>query len=306
MLQIRNSDRRGYAFLTPTAMGIFSAMKIAILGPGAIGSTFAWHLSRAGHDVTVVARGARLRWLEEERAIVRGDGERAGVTVASSLDAATPWDLVLVTVLSPQVAAVLPALRASAARRVMFMFNTFEPLEPLREAVGAERFRFGFPGGVFTLLIDGRIHPQVRAGTTVDDAEVAELFNAAGVPTVVERDMQSWLRSHAAMVAPLMSIGVLVHARGAGVTWEEAATHARAFAAGFEIVRAHGNAILPAVLGMSARLPRVVVTALLWMMSRTKMSSDLGRLGAAEPRMLIDMMNTAAPQLAAPLLAIRP
>ncbi|WP_437328310.1 ketopantoate reductase family protein [Sorangium sp. So ce381] len=281
-------------------------MKIAILGPGAIGSTFAWHLSRAGHDVTVVARGARLRWLEEQRTIVRGDGERAGVTVASSLDAATPWDLVLVTVLSPQVAAVLPAVRASAARRVMFMFNTFEPLEPLREAVGAERFRFGFPGGVFTLLIDGRIHPQVRAGTTVDDADVAELFNAAGVPTVVERDMQSWLRSHAAMVAPLMSIGVLVHARGAGVTWEEAATHARAFAAGFEIVRAHGNAILPAVLGMSARLPRVVVTALLWMMSRTKMSSDLGRLGAAEPRMLIDMMNTASPRLAAPLLAIRP
>ncbi|WP_437799930.1 ketopantoate reductase family protein [Sorangium sp. So ce693] len=281
-------------------------MKIAILGPGAIGSTFAWHLSRAGHDVTVVARGARLRWLEEERAIVRGDGERAGVTVASSLDAATPWDLVLVTVLSPQVAAVLPALRASAARRVMFMFNTFERLEPLRDAVGAERFRFGFPGGVFTLLIDGRIHPQVRAGTTVDDADVAELFNAAGVPTVVERDMQSWLRSHAAMVAPLMSIGVIVHARGAGVTWEEAATHARAFAAGFEIVRAHGNAILPTAIGVSARLPRVVVTALLWMMSRTKMSSDLGRLGAAEPRMLIDMMNTAAPQLAAPLLAIRP
>ncbi|WP_437539788.1 2-dehydropantoate 2-reductase N-terminal domain-containing protein [Sorangium sp. So ce726] len=281
-------------------------MKIAVLGPGAIGSTFAWHLSRAGHDVTVVARGARLRWLEGERAIVRGDGERASVTVASSLDAATPWDLVLVTVLSPQVAAVLPTLRASTARRVMFMFNTFEPLEPLREAVGAERFSFGFPGGVFTLLIDGRIHPQVRAGTTVDDAEVAELFNAAGVPTVVERDMQSWLRSHAAMVAPLMSIGVIVHARGAGVTWKEAATHARAFAAGFEIVRAHGNAILPAAIGMSARLPRVVVAALLWMMSRTKMLSDLGRLGTAEPRMLIDMMNTAAPRLAAPLLAIRP
>jgi len=281
-------------------------MKIVIVGPGAIGSTFARHLSRAGHDVTVVARGTRLGWLEKERAIVRSDGERASVTVASSLDATTPWDLVLVTVLSPQVAPLLPTLRASAARRVMFMFNTFESLTPLREAVGADRFSFGFPGGVFTLLIDGLIHPQVRAGTTVDDAEVAKLFNAAGVPTLAERDMQSWLRSHAAMVVPLMSIGVIAHTRGAGVTWNEAATHARAFAVGFEIVRALGNAILPTSVAVFTRLPRVVVTALLWLMSRTKMLSDLGRLGTAEPRMLIDMMNTAAPQLAGPLLAIRP
>lgn len=281
-------------------------MQIAILGPGAIGSTFAWHLSRAGHDVTVVARGERLSWLEKERAVVRGDGQRAAVAVASSLDTSRAWDLVLVTVLSPQVAAILPVLQASAARRVMFMFNTFEPLGPLREAVGAARFGFGFPAGVFTLLIDGRIHSQVHAGTTVDDAEVAQLFSAAGIPTVVQRDMQSWLRSHAAMVVPLMSTGVIVHARGRGMTWQEASVHARAFAAGFEIVRAQGNAILPTVLGILVKIPGPIVTGLLWALSRTKMLRDLGRLGPAEPRMLIDMMNQAAPKLAAPLLAIRP
>jgi len=281
-------------------------MNIAILGPGAIGSTFAWHLSRAGNDVTVVARGARLNWLEHEGAIVRGDGERATVTVASSLDTTTPWDLVLVTVLATQVDAVLPTLVASSARRVMFMFNTFEQLDPLRDAVGVARFSFGFPGGVFTLLIDGKIHPQVRSGTTVDDAATAELFKAAGIPTVVERDMQSWLRSHAAMVVPLMSLGVIVHGRGAGVTWKEAATHARALVAGFEIVRVHGNALLPAAVSLLAQFPRLLIMTLFWLLSRTKTLSDLGRLGATEPRMLIDMMNRAAPELAAPLLAIRP
>jgi 2-dehydropantoate 2-reductase len=281
-------------------------MKVAILGPGAIGSTFAWQLSRAGNDVTVIARGARLAWLEKERAIVRGDGERADVRVAATLDPATAWDLVLVTVLAPQVKAVLPALRASAARRVMFMFNTFESLEPLRDAVGAGRFSFGFPAGVFTLLVDGRIHPQIRSGTTVDDEPSAKLFTDAGIPTVVERDMGSWLRSHAALVAPLMSIGVLVHGRGSGITWREAAAQARAFAAGFAIVRAQGNEILPSALAWVARAPHALVTALSWALSRTRALRDLGALGSAEPRMLIDMMNAADPGRAGPLRAIRP
>lgn len=56
-------------------------MKIAILGPGGIGSTFAFQLARAGHDVTVVARGARLAYLEREQAIVKDTGERAAVRV---------------------------------------------------------------------------------------------------------------------------------------------------------------------------------------------------------------------------------
>ncbi|MFO0610845.1 MAG: 2-dehydropantoate 2-reductase N-terminal domain-containing protein [Polyangiales bacterium] len=280
-------------------------MNIAIVGPGAIGSTFAFILSRAGHEVTVVARGARLAALERERAIVRGDGERAAVAVAAALDPSAAYDLVLVTVLAPQVGAVLPALRASAARKVMFMFNTFEPLEPLVDAVGAARFAFGFPMGVFTLLVDGRIHPQVRAGTVSTDASWAKVFSDAGIPTAVEGSMHGWLRTHAALVAPMMAAGVISHARGE-VTWPEAVAHAEAFRAGFRIVRALGHAPNPAAFGAVARLPRGALAALFWVLGRTRMSRDLGALGEAEPRMLIDMMSAAAPELAAPLRAIRP
>jgi 2-dehydropantoate 2-reductase len=53
-------------------------------------------------------------------------------------------------------------------------------------------------------------------------------------------------------------------------------------------------------------LPRFVLTVLLWLFSRTKILRDLGALGSAEPRMLIDMMSAAAPDLAGPLRAIRP
>jgi len=281
-------------------------MKIAVFGPGAIGSTFAFQLSRAGHDVTVVGRGARLAQLVRERAIVKASGERAEVEVAATLAPAVAFDLVLVTVLASQVDAVLPALRASAARKVMFMFNTFQSIEPLRDAVGPERFAFGFPGGVFVLLKAGRIAPQIRRGTTVSDPQWATRFTAAGIPTVVDEDMQSWLRSHAAMVYPLMAIGVLVLSRRAGISWREAVRHAEAFVAGMRIVRAMGNDLRPKLLARVSRTPGVVMAGLLWLMSRTKMLRELGELGSAEPRLLADMMTAARPELAGPLAAVRP
>jgi 2-dehydropantoate 2-reductase len=254
----------------------------------------------------VVARGARLAWLEREQAVVLGSGERAAVTVRSALDEQWAWDLVLVTVLATQVDAVLPSLRVSAAHAVMFMFNTFESLEPLRQAVGPERFAFGFPGGVFALMKDGRVQPQIRSGTTASDAKWAALFTEAGIPCVVEDDMQSWLRTHAAMVAPLMAIGTIVHARGSGVSWQEASVHATAVEAGVRIVQAAGNELRPASVRTLLTLPHGILTATLWALSRTKTLRDLGALGATEPRMLIDMMQASAADLAAPLSAIRP
>jgi 2-dehydropantoate 2-reductase len=281
-------------------------MRIAIVGPGAIGSTFAYQLAKGGHAVTVIARGARLEQLQRDQAIVLASGERAAVEVHGALDAATPYDLVLVTVLAPQVGAVLPALRASAARRVMFMFNTFEPLDPLREAVGAERFVFGFPGGVFTILRDGKIEPQIRAGTTVGDAAWAKLLTEAGIPAEVDGDMHAWLRSHAALVVPLMAMSTVVVQRGAGVSWREAGAYAEAMEVGFRIVRELGHTITPSSVRTLSGLPRPIARAALWGMSRTKMVRDLGALGPAEARMLIDMMTAAAPGKTAALLAIRP
>ncbi len=281
-------------------------MQIAIVGPGAIGSTFAYQLAHAGHTITVIARGARLARLQRDQAIVLASGERAAVQVSAALDPAVAYALVLVTVLAPQVAEVLPALRASAAGTVMFMFNTFEPLDALRDAVGRERFAFAFPGGVFTLLSDGVISPKIRAGTVSDDPAWARVFTEAGIPTTVEPDMHAWLRSHAALVAPLMALGVTAVQRAAGLTWREAGEYVAALAAGFRVVRALGHAVTPKSLHTVSRLPRSVVQAMVWAMSRTAVGRDLGKLGPAEPRMLIDMMTAAAPGQTDALLAIRP
>lgn len=284
-------------------------MQIAILGPGGIGSTFAFRLARAGHDVTVIARGARLAHLEREQAIVTSAGERAAVRVEGALDPAIAWDLVLVTVLASQVDAVLPALAASAARTILFMFNTFEPLERLRAAVGRERAAFGFPA-ILAWLDDGVLTSRVVTRgpllTPVSDPAWAQVFTAAGITAVVEPDMQSWLRTHVAFVVPGMIASVRAHDRRAGISWSEAKALARASDEGFRLVRQLGDAIVPAAMVTYSRLPTAATAALLWVMSRVPSIRRSGAAGPGEPRTLIDMMIAAAPDRTRALLAVRP
>lgn len=283
-------------------------MKIAVIGPGGIGSTFAFQLARAGHDVTVVARGKRLAQLQRDPAIVKATGERAAVAVSAALDEATEWDLVLAPVLATQVDALLPALAASKARTIMFMFNTFEPLARLRAAVGAERFAFGFPAilaGVEDGLLTTKIVDRPMC-TTVTDAGWAKVFGDAGVPAAVEADMESWLRTHAAMVVPVMIAAGRSYQRQAGVTWAEAMQLARAADEGLRLVRGLGFRITPASMVTLSHLPIRVLATLLWSMSRLAVIRRSGAAGFVEPRGLIDAMAAAAPGQTPMLLAVRP
>lgn len=282
-------------------------LRLAIVGAGAIGTAFAFELARAGHDVTVVARTSRLAALRRDGGIVTHDGRRASVTVHERLDVDSAYDLVLVTVLAPQVDALLPTLRESRAQRVMFVFNTFDPIAPLKAAVGVERTTFGFPMGIFSLLKDGRIDHVVRSGTTVERADDAALFSAAGIPTTTTPDMHAWLRSHAALVVGMMSIGVRAFSTQRGARWREADDAARATQQAFALVRALGHPLLPGAVDVMARAPRLVWAAFFFLTSRTPLLRDLGALGPHEPRMLIDQM-LALPQAggAAALAALRP
>lgn len=72
-----------------------------------------------------------------------------------------------------------------------------------------------------------------------------------------------------------MAVGVLSLSRGAGISWREARLHADALLAGMRIVRALGNAVRPAVVAALPRIPRVVLAALLWLISRTSMREAL-------------------------------
>jgi 2-dehydropantoate 2-reductase len=282
--------------------------KIAIIGAGAVGSAFALQLARAGHDVTVVARGSRLAQLQRDGAIVTTAAERVPVQVSAALDPTIAFDLVLVAVLASQVDPLLPALAASKARTVMFMFNYFAPLAPLRDAVGAARFAFGFPA-VLARLEEGRLASQFFARgirTTVTDAAWARLLTDAGIGSVVHPEMEAWLHCHVALVVPLMTAAALAHTRGAGVSWAQARSLARALNEGFRVVRELGHAITPAPIAALSRMPMPLTTLFIWTVSRLDAVRQMGAAGAGEARTLIDAMTAAARSQTPALLAIRP
>jgi 2-dehydropantoate 2-reductase len=283
-------------------------MQIAIVGAGRIGSTFAFQLARAGHDVTLIARGARLSALQHDPAIETVSGERARVKVEGAIDLMKRWDLLLVTVLAHQVDDLLPSLHLSAAKKIMFMFNTVESLTRLREAVDPARFEFGFPT-VMAAFVDGKLkHSVDKPGqiTTVTSEHFRALFAEAGIPAEICADMESFLRSHAAFVVPLMAMGQVVYARGMGISWPEAKRYARAMAEGFGLVERLGNSLTPAAVSLLSRLPHWLATALMWGASRLGAVRELGAMGPTEVRQLIDAMTAAAPDENSELLAIRP
>ncbi|WP_059413384.1 ketopantoate reductase family protein [Cupriavidus basilensis] len=283
-------------------------MKIILIGTGRIGSAVAFCLAKAGHDITVMARGARFDTLSREGAIITVDGQRMPVKVVQTLDPAAPYDLAIVTVPEHQVAPLLPALSASSASTILLMFNTFQGTEPYRAAIGIERFAFGFPK-MSAFLVDQRLRFRVDGPgmvTTLTNPALATLFREAGMPSEVEDDMDAFLRSHVAFVVPSFLAALLTWKRATSLTWAEARQLDVAWVEGFELVQSLGHALKPRLLGTLAGLPSIVRTGLLWILSRTRPIKDLGEFGPTETRALIDAMAVAASGNIPHLLALRP
>ena len=250
-----------------------SPLSIAVIGAGKIGSTFAYQLVRAGHDVTVIARpdSLRLHQLQRDQAIILKTGEHAEVRVADNLDEEAAYNLVLVTTPAHQVDAVLPALQRSKAQWVQFMFVTFEP-ERLRDAIGSHRCSLGMPSVSMMVTMDseGRIKPTIinSLKTLHGDKRWAELFSSAGVPSAFEPEMPLWLRCEAPLTAAIESIAVAGQRRGGGATWAEAKAVAAGLHGGFSIVKGLGYRLYPSAKSTMYYFPNFLIAFLLWVFSR--------------------------------------
>lgn len=276
-------------------------LRIAVIGMGGIGSTFAFQLARTGHhDVTAIARpdSARLRQLQRDEGILNTRGEHAAVRVADALDEQTAYDLVLVTLLAHQVDAVLPQLQRSAAGGIQFMFNNFEP-ERLQSLLGAERCSFGMPFVQATVNAEGKLNATIGAGgqkCKMDKQRWVDVFQAAGLPATLEPNMLLWLRCHAPLCAAFESVSYTAVRHGGGASWPEAMTAAAGVKEGFTLIERLGHPIYPAGKKWMHTSPTWITAGLLWGLSRLKSFRELLATGVGECRALVDAMIAAAAQ----------
>ncbi len=285
-------------------------LKIAVLGTGSIGSTFAFQLARAGHhEVTVIARpgSLRLEQLQRDGAIVNTVGERAEVNVADKLDQDVAYDLVIVTLLAHQVGTVLPALKQSAAKGVLFMFNVFDP-EALRDALGAERSAFGMPFVQAQLNKEGHLKAKIGAGgqtSLISDQRWVDVFVGAGLPARFEPKMLLWLRCHAPMCVAFESVSVSGVRRGGGASWSETQVLARGLQESFVMIQRMGYPMYPAGKVRLSHTPAFVIAGMLWGMSRVPSFRELLATGANECRALVDVLVAQAAKVQPPVEVAR-
>lgn len=164
-------------------------MKIAVVGPGAMGCLFAVYLAEAGHEVRVLDhRPERAKQLSDQGLFaegVRGEHHQRVLVSVLAEDLADS-ELILVCVKSyhtrEAIAAVSSAMNPKA--HVLTLQNGLGNIETLAEAVGLDRVFGGVTSQGATALAPGRVRHaglgQTIIGAAIGHGQEEALGRAAG------------------------------------------------------------------------------------------------------------------------------
>lgn len=233
--------------------------KVIVIGAGVVGQTYAGLLARAGHDVSIVARGRRADRLRTSGIVLNRGGRvsQSACRVIDALDGSESADVLLVAVRGDQLRSVQTEVAASTASIVACLSNPLGYRETFEQQVGAQRTVFAFSGIGGLIAEDGSVHyHRVRQQPTVVDIgadagpAVAELMTSTGLAVRREHQMVPWLDTHTVFIG---SIGAAV------LTTENGApgiAHSRkrvreivlAVSEAFDALQQHGAPVQPAAL----------------------------------------------------------
>ena len=255
--------------------------KILVIGAGVLGSLYAGKLHRAGYEVTLLARGARLEELRQNGLLLQEDSseriERLDVRVSDHLAVEEAYDLVLVVVRKNHIPSVLPMLADHQhTPNVLFLVNNAAGPEALVQALGRERVLLGFPGaggqrqnGVVTYRLVGKAQPttigELDGRTTPRLEQAAQVFRDAVLPVALCANMDAWLKTHLALVSPIANALYLA----GGDNYRLAHTRdglvlmVRAIKEGLGVLNALNIPITPGGYRLLAVLPEPLIVAVL-------------------------------------------
>src|SRR2546429_4182442 len=116
------------------------AMKIVILGAGALGTVLGAHLARAGEDVTLLARGQRAAYLQEHGATITGLVDfTVPVPVVTDPSQIRDADVLIVTVKTYDMEPALAAVKHLDVGSVLSIQNGVLKNEQLAQTFGWEK-----------------------------------------------------------------------------------------------------------------------------------------------------------------------
>lgn len=249
-------------------------MRILIFGAGVIGSVYGGRLAEAGHQVTLLARGARKAILETSGLLLEDVSTERKTSLRLPIVETVEggdYDLCLVAIRDAHLDGALGQLKLlSPTVVILFMINCPLQVERLTSSLGAARVFFAFAGaggvheGAYIRYTAVREQPttigSVRGQPREAVEQIAKLFPSAGFTVDVVADMEAWLLSHAVLITALC--GALY--RNAGVSKALARDRSslndmiKALQEGFAVVSALGFQPSPAKLRLLIRLPRFV------------------------------------------------
>ena len=195
-------------------------MKILVLGAGVIGTTYAWQLSNAGHNVSLLVRKSRKEQIEREGIHIRYRDERLKKSapmevtyqpvVVDKFHAQDAYDLIIVSVRAHQLDEILPELAAgSGSADILFFGNNWWGEEQIRKFLSPEKYLFGFSRlvggwrtevGVECIFFD---NPELVTMLGEKDGQATgrlqnlrDLFEKANLKPVISPDILGWLSIH--------------------------------------------------------------------------------------------------------------
>ena len=192
-------------------------MKLLIYGAGVIGCFYAALFSEAEYDITIYARGKRLKDLKKNGLlyIKKNKTWKANVKIIDKVDADDRYDFIFLTVRENQVHEALEELRHKISQNIVTMVNTLEPYERWEEICGKGRIIPAFPGagGSFEQgVLRAALTPWVIQPTTFAEIngektervlQLSTVFRNSRIPCQIVKDMHEWQLCHLAMVVPI-------------------------------------------------------------------------------------------------------
>lgn len=192
-------------------------MNILIFGSGVIGSIYAVKLANSDVQVTMYARGERLKTLREQGLLYKEKTavQKAEVQIIDKIPTDKTYDFVFVTVQYDQIKLALQEVKSVHCNNIVTMVNNPKGYDKWEEIIGMNRIIPAFPGAGGSIkngILDFKITPKIMQPTTFGELnglktdrikKLATLLKQSHIPSVISSQMDDWQKCHLALVLPL-------------------------------------------------------------------------------------------------------